>query len=139
MPEIEKLRETIRNLERERDELRTQVDVLQRSAPVVGGFKVQRSGRKGGFCRPLIKAASEFTGISLGELVSHERHRPIIRARQAIMFVARERGRSYPQIGVCFGQDHSTVVHAIRTTRAALDEGHPGITALVEHLRQVSQ
>jgi len=54
------------------------------------------------------------TGISEHEIMSNRRYRPIVLARQAIMYWACRRTlRSLPEIGRALGgRDHTTVLHA---------------------------
>ena len=62
------------------------------------------------------RAACEYFGVSLKELVGDRRHRNVSLARMVAMFVCRERlDLSYPMIGTRFGnKDHTTVMNAHR-------------------------
>lgn len=63
----------------------------------------------------LIVIASRLSGISVADISGKRRFKPIIRVRQAVMYVARKQGvHSFPQIGRAIGgRDHSTVIHGI--------------------------
>jgi len=66
----------------------------------------------------IIDAVTEFYGVKLADLQSKRRHRSITIPRQICMYLARKRTRySLEEIGGYFGgRDHTTVMHAIRTT-----------------------
>jgi chromosomal replication initiator protein len=66
----------------------------------------------------IIDAVSNFYGVKLAELQSKRRHRSITVPRQVCMYLARKRTRySLEEIGGYFGgRDHTTVLHAIKTT-----------------------
>ncbi len=66
----------------------------------------------------IIDAVTNFYGVKLADLQSKRRHRSITVPRQVCMYLARKRTRySLEEIGGYFGgRDHTTVLHAIRTT-----------------------
>jgi chromosomal replication initiator protein len=66
----------------------------------------------------IIDAVTHFFGVKLADLQSKRRHRSITVPRQVCMYLARKRTRySLEEIGGYFGgRDHTTVLHAIRTT-----------------------
>jgi chromosomal replication initiator protein len=63
----------------------------------------------------ILQAASKLFGLSVDELLSASRTRPLVQARQTAMYVCRElTDLSYPQIAKAFGKsDHTTVIHAV--------------------------
>jgi chromosomal replication initiator protein len=67
---------------------------------------------------------SNFFNISLSEMLSQRRSRPLARPRQIAMYLAKKMTtRSLPEIGRRFAnRDHTTVIHAVKT-----------ITRLSEH------
>lgn len=70
----------------------------------------------------IIQAAAEIFGIPYRTLLSARRARSIIRARWAAMYsVARLTRLSYPQMGISFGRDHSTVMHGVKMANAILN------------------
>ena len=60
---------------------------------------------------------SNFFNISLGDMLSQRRSRPLARPRQVAMFLAKKlTTRSLPEIGRRFAnRDHTTVIHAVKT------------------------
>ncbi len=68
------------------------------------------------------RAAAEYFGIGMKELLSGRRHRGVSQPRMLAMFVTRELLRlSYPEIGRRFGgRDHTTVISAHRKIEAQL-------------------
>lgn len=69
--------------------------------------------------RPSIRVICETVGnyyeVTLDEILSVDRHKSIVEARQIAMWITRKtQALSYPEIGREFGRDHSTVMSAIR-------------------------
>jgi len=66
----------------------------------------------------IIETVTDFYGVKLLDLQSKRRHRSITVPRQVCMYLARKRTRySLEEIGGYFGgRDHTTVMHAIKTT-----------------------
>lgn len=61
------------------------------------------------------QVVAELTGIPRPELLSPKRTHPVAHARQAAMWLARQSGASFKEIGRRFGgKDHTTVVYAVR-------------------------
>ena len=60
---------------------------------------------------------SNFFNISLSDMLSQRRSRPLARPRQIAMFLAKKMTtRSLPEIGRRFAnRDHTTVIHAVKT------------------------
>ena len=60
---------------------------------------------------------SNFYNISLNEMLSQRRSRPLARPRQIAMYLAKKMTtRSLPEIGRRFSnRDHTTVIHAVKT------------------------
>ncbi len=60
---------------------------------------------------------SNYFNISLSEMLSQRRSRPLARPRQIAMFLAKKMtSRSLPEIGRRFAnRDHTTVIHAVKT------------------------
>lgn len=64
------------------------------------------------------------TGIPLPLILGPRRCKaPVARARQRVMWEARQCGLSYPEIGYAIGRDHTTVLHGVR--REAQRRGVP--------------
>jgi len=60
---------------------------------------------------------SGFFNISLNEMLSQRRSRPLARPRQIAMYLSKKMTtRSLPEIGRRFAnRDHTTVIHAVKT------------------------
>ena len=60
---------------------------------------------------------SSLTTISLNDMLSQRRSRPLARPRQLAMYLAKKMTtRSLPEIGRRFAnRDHTTVIHAVKT------------------------
>ena len=60
---------------------------------------------------------SNYFNISLNEMLSQRRSRPLARPRQIAMYLAKKMTtRSLPEIGRRFAnRDHTTVIHAVKT------------------------
>jgi chromosomal replication initiator protein len=60
-------------------------------------------------------AVAEAWGISVMELLSHRRPKPLIQARAMAAGLARElTGASYPLLGREFDRDHTSILNAVR-------------------------
>ena len=70
--------------------------------------------------KSIIMAVSDEAGIPVSIILGRRRTAPIVAARwEAIARVAIETGWSLPRIGLVFGMDHTSVIHALR--RMGLD------------------
>lgn len=79
----------------------------------------------------LFSVAARF-GVTLAELHSADRHKRIARARHVAMWLMRQGGMSYPEIGRAIGnRDHTTVMSAVRKVEAGL-EAEPQWRATLE-------
>ena len=78
----------------------------------------------------IIDVVTRYYGVKLSDLQSKRRHRSITMPRQVCMYLARKRTRySLEEIGGYFGgRDHTTVMHAIKTTeqRASIEPDFAG-------------
>lgn len=62
----------------------------------------------------IIAETAQHYGIPSSAILGHDRQRRYARPRQVAMYLARVlTGRSYPEIAMSFGRDHSTVHHAV--------------------------
>ena len=66
---------------------------------------------------------SNFFSISLADMLSPRRSRPLARPRQIAMFLAKKlTSRSLPEIGRKFAnRDHTTVIHAVKTIEKIIE------------------
>lgn len=62
----------------------------------------------------IIDAVAEATGIPAKRILGTNRDAPTARARQIVMYEARQAGLSYPQIARAMGKDHTTIIHGVR-------------------------
>lgn len=70
---------------------------------------------------PIQVAVCEHFGFTLPELVSKDRHKSIVFARQLAVYLCRTiLGLSYPELGRAFGRDHTTMIHAARKAETLL-------------------
>lgn len=62
-------------------------------------------------------------GVSFDALKGHAKHRTVARARRVAMAAVRRRlALSYPEIGLVFDRDHSTVMSAIKRVNECEDK-----------------
>lgn len=71
------------------------------------------------------------TGVSVEDIKSLSRKRKVARARQAVLYIARQQGMSYPVIGARMGRDHSTVIYACEQV-PELAKRDPKYAAMIE-------
>ena len=81
---------------------------------------------------------SNFFNISLAEMLSQRRSRPLARPRQIAMYLAKKMTtRSLPEIGRRFAnRDHTTVIHAVKTI-TRLSEKDNEMKNNIEQLRNL--
>jgi chromosomal replication initiation ATPase DnaA len=60
------------------------------------------------------------TGVSRGRILSRSRDRNTARARQMVMWKARQKGYSLTAIGRALNRDHTSVLHGIRVINRKL-------------------
>ena len=67
---------------------------------------------------------SNYFNISLSDMLSQRRSRPLARPRQIAMYLAKKMtSRSLPEIGRRFAnRDHTTVIHAVKTISRLSDQ-----------------
>ena len=67
---------------------------------------------------------SNYFNISLSEMLSQRRSRPLARPRQIAMYLSKKMTtRSLPEIGRRFAnRDHTTVIHAVKTITRLFDQ-----------------
>ncbi len=62
----------------------------------------------------VLELVGEAFGTSAIVIVSHDRHRMIAQARFGVMWVLRELGHSYPEIGRIIQRDHTTAIQGVK-------------------------
>jgi len=66
----------------------------------------------------IVCEVAEAHGLTPRDLLGRSRMRPITRARMTAYAEIRDRlGYSYPEIGMIFGRDHTTILHGVRQAR----------------------
>lgn len=84
----------------------------------------------------LTQAASDAIGVDLADVLSTCRRRELVRARQAVSWVARhDLHLSHGEIGKALGRDHSTIASGLETFGYELPFC-PELNGLVQTLRQ---
>ena len=83
-------------------------------------------------------ATSNFFSITLDDMMSPRRSRPLARPRQIAMYLAKKlTPRSLPEIGRKFAnRDHTTVIHAVKTVEKLL-ENNDELRKNVEELKSL--
>lgn len=62
----------------------------------------------------IINYCAELFDVPAADIMSRRRIKPIAQARFALYAALRQRGWSYPRIGMFIGRDHATVLHGVR-------------------------
>lgn len=87
------------------------------------------------------KLISSYFQIKTEDLISKKRTKEIAFPRQIAMYLCREMtDSSLPQIGECFGRDHTTVIHACRTISEARQKDaklNASINELIQRLNHM--
>lgn len=69
------------------------------------------------------RTVAEHYKVKVNDLLSKRRSRSIARPRQLAMLLAKElTNHSYPEIGMAFDRDHTTVLHACKKMKELLEE-----------------
>lgn len=71
-----------------------------------------------GLVRAIIRDVSRQTGIGRAAILSPCREVHIVRARDAVCFIARRMGMTYPKIARELNRDHTTIMAAVRREAA---------------------
>lgn len=84
----------------------------------------------------VISVVASCFGTTSEAVAGRSKMRHIVRARQVAAYViAQDFAASSTTVGLWLGRDHSTILHAIRSVRRALDAGDPAITQAIETVR----
>ncbi len=87
--------------------------------------------------RAIIRQVADETSISIDELLSRQKVRPVVAARRVMLWtLARDTKLSMKQMGIRLGLDHSTIIHAVskedearganvRSLRSVKNHGRP--------------
>jgi hypothetical protein len=69
------------------------------------------------------EVVARLTGVAVSQMLGHDRHVPVARARHVAIWATRQRtDLSYPELGRLFGnRDHRTAMHSCEQVRTALN------------------
>lgn len=76
-------------------------------------------GLRRGKINEIVQQVSEFTCISVKDIMGKSRKAPVAQARFLVWFVARQQGMTLHQIARAFERDHTTILHGIQREEAA--------------------
>ena len=83
--------------------------------------------------RNLVQHAASLTGEPVAAITGESRQRELFIIRCAVIYVARQQGRSFPVIGRALKRDHSSAVHAFRRAQDMIVRD-PQFAAFVQEL-----
>lgn len=70
----------------------------------------------------IITETAQHYGIPVSAILGRDTRRRFAHPRQVAMYLARQiTGRSFPEIAMAFGRDHSTVMHAVEAVSRLRD------------------
>lgn len=81
----------------------------------------------------IVNYCSELFDVPARDILSRRRIKPIAQARFALYAALRQRGWSYPRIGMFIGRDHATVIHGVRKAEWLM-ERYPSYDAKIKAL-----
>jgi chromosomal replication initiator protein len=113
------------------------VPTVESCRPLIHGLKSEERTAIALSPQHIIRAISDYFGVSEQELVGKSREKRIALPRQVAMYLLREELQcSYPSIGKELGgRDHTTAMHAYTKIQRLLSEEHQ-ITGDIELIRQ---
>ena len=77
--------------------------------------------------REVMEAAAMEAGVTIPELLSHQRHLRIVYPRQLVMWILVHRhGLTHTQVGrLLGGRDHTTIMHGVKASKSRLRKRDP--------------
>lgn len=81
------------------------------------------------------RAVAEHYQVSVTELCGRSRSAGFVEARQVAMYLCRDLGMSYPVVGLAFGRDHTTAIHAYDVIRGRLERGDPDLGSRLDRIK----
>lgn len=97
---------------------------MTNQSPITGCLTPEDVARAGviglrrGKINEIVQQVSDFTCISVKDIMGKSRKAPIAHARFLIWFIAHREGLSLQQIARAFDRDHTTIHHGIRFEEA---------------------
>lgn len=71
--------------------------------------------------KEIVNHCAELFGVSGRDLLGSSRLRHIVHARFALYAALRQRGWSFPQIGIFFDRHHSSIIHGVRVAEYLME------------------
>lgn len=85
--------------------------------------------------RDITQTVAHFYGVEEGEVYSRRRTAKIVLPRQIAFYLSKDLTRkSYPELGMDFGRDHTTILHAVQKIEKMMAES-PAFAEQVRLLR----
>lgn len=81
----------------------------------------------------VLEASAEYSRVHLDDMLSGNRHAPVVKARRVAAVSLRILGYSYPEIGSMLGRDHTTVMNLVNR---AGDDMWEAAAEIVERARE---
>lgn len=95
------------------DEIKREHAALARARRLATAVSVVASTR-GSWSQRVFDASCAHFGVTADQVLSGRRDRIFVDARHVAMWLMRDAGRSFPEIGNELGVDHSTVMNGVR-------------------------
>ncbi|RJL18647.1 helix-turn-helix domain-containing protein [Paracoccus siganidrum] len=68
--------------------------------------------------KAIVQELAAATGVTADQITGKSRKAEIVRVRQIVCFIARQKGMTYQQIGRVLNRDHTTIVAAVKREAA---------------------
>ena len=85
----------------------------------------------------ILKAVSEASMVTMGDLVGTERKRSISVVRFCFMYIAKEYGFTHSVIGRFVNRDHSTVIHGVNNYESWIELGYKYETRIYKDAKEI--
>ena len=113
-----------------------QTDITEKMAEEVLEKSIQSASRRVSD-NQILKAVAEFFGVSIEDIVSHNRRKEVVEPRQIAMYLLREiSDLSYPYIGEKLGRDHTTAIHSYEKINQEINR-NPGLNQKILTIKEV--
>jgi chromosomal replication initiation ATPase DnaA len=85
----------------------------------------------------ILKAVSEVSMVTPGDITGPERKRPISIVRFCFMYIAKDYGFTHAAIGRFVNRDHSTVIHGVKCYQNYLELGYKYETRIYKEAKNI--
>jgi len=85
----------------------------------------------------ILRAVSEVSMVTTGDITGPERKRPISIVRFCVMFIAKEYGFTHAVIARFLNRDHSTVIHGVKTYQHYIELGYKYEKRIYEEAKNI--